>query len=122
MRHQPAQHMPCHWHPYTPEWCPACLAAAPSVPVSQACWCRPIAASYTPAALIAEKGPFRFVMLHKDACRARKTALYQMWSLPCFRDHQGNSLSIQRLASRSMNMACITRLAARNTHSQQCQL
>ena len=48
--------------------------------------------------------------------------MYQKWSLPCFLAHQGSSLSIQRLASRSINMACITRLAARNTHSQQCQL
>jgi len=38
--------------------------------------------------------------------------LYQMWSAPCVRFQKGSSFSIHLLASSSMNMPCITRLAA----------
>ena len=38
--------------------------------------------------------------------------LYQMWSAPCVRFQKGSFFSIQLLASSSINMPCITRLAA----------
>jgi hypothetical protein len=43
-----------------------------------------------------------------------------MWSRPPCRLHQGCCLSIQRLASSSMNMACITLLAGPPKHSIVC--